>query len=149
VQYYRIKNWQKYQYGSGEPRYEKLPWIKLHRDLINSRMWIKANPTQRSLAIVLLVSCDSCGQFASDLRHISALFGSNSRSIRVQFALNFLLEMGFIELIDESERQLSSPRRSDKIREDQSEKSLVKQVRELREKNGLAIDERTKQLTES
>lgn len=96
---YRVRNWDKYQYSREGIKFRNLPWIKIHRDLLTSKEWIKSNGCTKIVLLVILLIADNFGRFDSELECISTLVGPNYGPIRVQVAINFLLEMGFIEVI--------------------------------------------------
>ena len=91
--YFRIVNWASFQhYRDRAP-----PWIKLHRELLSSRVWVNSTDQSRVLAIAsMLLAAATDNKIPNDpayVRRVAYLDGDPD------FAP--LIANGFIEIIDE------------------------------------------------
>lgn len=68
--YYRIKNWEQYQhYKDRSP-----PWIKLHRNLLQSETWVMLSDAGRVLAIAsMMIAADTENKIPANARYIRRL----------------------------------------------------------------------------
>lgn len=94
MQFLRITKWDEYQhYKDRDP-----PWIKLHKKMLSSRVWIKTDDAAKLLAIALmLVAAEKGNRIDADPEYIKDL-------CRLKQTPDFapLIALEFIELIDEN-----------------------------------------------
>ena len=92
--YFRIKSWAKYQhYKKRNP-----PWIKLHRELLQSRIWVVADDASRVLALAsMMLAAATNNKISTDplyLQRVAYLSGPPD--------LLRLADLDFIEFINEN-----------------------------------------------
>jgi hypothetical protein len=97
VRYYRIKNWERFQYSKDGVRFKNLAWIKLHRDILISHDWIKATDHRKVCMIVLILLANDRGEGRLDEGWVRAAGGLKAGTDWVYF-----VKSGFIELIDQN-----------------------------------------------
>lgn len=90
--YFSIPNWTYYQhYKDRNP-----PWIKLHREILDSDDWIGWSDASRLLAITLMmVASESYGLIKADMAYIKKRLRMDA-----EVDLEPLVESGFIECHD-------------------------------------------------
>lgn len=101
MKFYRIVNWEEYQhYKDRSP-----PWIKLHRNLLTSETWVSSDSETRVLAIAIMMLA------AATDNKIPAKPGYVRRAAYLDNDPDFepLIEMGFIEIIEENPSSASAP----------------------------------------
>lgn len=97
--FFRIKSWSKYQhYKKRNP-----PWIKLHRELLQSRVWVVLDDASRVLALAsMMLAAATNNKISTDplyLQRVAYLSGPPD--------LKRLAELDFIEFIDDSENDVT------------------------------------------
>jgi len=138
VRYYKIKNWDKFQYRKkdyedGRP---KLPWIKLHRNILTSSEWISLKDNEKGHFLSLLLIANDHGLIENDARMCQLCARLRRKPDLVKF-----LKLGLIEVYgvpEENESAFSAhqsqnrieKRREDQIREEKKE-LLKAQIRNL------------------
>lgn len=94
TKYISVKNWDRYQHYKDRCP----PWIKLHRELITSHMWVGSDDASRVLAVaIMLLASDTDNKIPYDLAYIQ-----RRAYINGDVNLEFLIEAQFIEIIDEN-----------------------------------------------
>lgn len=90
----RVMGWEKYQhYKDRNP-----PWIKLHRELLTSNTWVSLNDASRVLAIAIMVLAAATGnRTKAEPGYLKRVAYLNAEP-----DLRPLVEVGFIEIIDEN-----------------------------------------------
>ena len=112
----RIKNWAKFQHYSNR---HSMPWIKLHKSLLDDRKFMSLQDDSKWLAIQLWLLAsegDVKGEIDCEMEDLAFRTRKNLRSLEAQ--LNSLIDNGFIEnastMLADCEHEASL----DKIRED-------------------------------
>jgi hypothetical protein len=97
----RVMGWEKYQhYKDRNP-----PWIKLHRELLTSNTWVSLDDAGRVLAIAIMMLAAATGnRIKAEPRYLMRVAYLNAEP-----DLRPLVEVGFIEIIDENSEHASSP----------------------------------------
>ncbi len=90
--HFRIVAWNNYQhYKDRNP-----PWIKLHRELLTSRMWVSCNDETRALAVAcMLLAAATENNIPADTAYLKRVAYLNKKP-----DLKPLLDIGFIEAIE-------------------------------------------------
>jgi len=87
----RLCNWQEYQHYKDRCP----PWIKLHSNLLNSRLWVMCDDASRVLAFALMILASKHGnEIPMDEEYIKAV------SRIKKFELKPLIDIGFCEMLD-------------------------------------------------
>ena len=95
MKFLRIREWAKYQhYHDRNP-----PWIKLHRDLLNSFTWVTLDDDSRLLAIVCMVLAAETGNRIP----LDRDFIQRRAHFKKRPDTRPLIDVGFAELIEESD----------------------------------------------
>lgn len=129
---YRICSWDKYQhYKDRNPK-----WIKLHTELLSSRMWVMLDDASRVLAIACMVlAAREHGCFDADPEFVKRVAFLNSTPDFSQ-----LIKYGFLELLNEDGTVASDPlascyqsaslekRREEKRRSEKRRKEYVERL---------------------
>lgn len=93
ARYYRIKNWDQYQhYKDRSP-----PWIKLHRNLLQSETWVMLDDPGRVLAIAsMMLAADTENKIPANASYIR-------RVAYLDYDPDFspLIELGFLEIVED------------------------------------------------
>lgn len=100
MEHFRIRNWQEFQhYKDRNP-----PWIKLHRELLNSRTWVALDDASRVLAIaIMLIASENNNEIPLDPGFIQRrAFLSGLPDLEPLFSI------GFIELCSEEKTPLAN-----------------------------------------
>jgi len=94
AQFLRIRAWGRFQhYKDRDP-----PWIKLHRELLTSQTWVSLDDASRVLAIAfMLLAAGTDNKIPAEARYLKRVAYLNSEP-----DWRPLLEIGFIDLIDEN-----------------------------------------------
>lgn len=94
----RLCNWQEYQHYKDRCP----PWIKLHSNLLNSRLWVMCDDASRVLAFALMILASKHGnEIPLDEEYIKAV------SRVKKFELKPLLDIGFCEMLDDASNVLA------------------------------------------
>ncbi len=93
--HFRIVAWNNYQhYKDRNP-----PWIKLHRELLTSRMWVSCNDETRALAVAcMLLAAATENNIPADTAYLKRVAYLNKKP-----DLKPLLDIGFIEAVESKE----------------------------------------------
>lgn len=99
-QFFRIVSWAKYQhYKDRAP-----PWIKLHRELLTSRMWVELDDAGRVLAIAsMMLAAATDNRIPAEPRYLKRV-----AYLDYDPELQPLIDCGFIEIIDENSESAST-----------------------------------------
>lgn len=141
MRYYKIKNWEKYQYRKkdyeeGRP---KLPWVKLHRNILTSSAWISLKDNEKAHYLSLILIANDHGLIENDARMCQLCARLRRKPDLVKF-----LNLGLIEVYNvpgqndcavsahKSQNRIEK-NREDKIREEKKE-LLKAQIRNLDKK---------------
>lgn len=108
---FRIVEWGKYQhYKNRNP-----PWIKLHREILTSRMWVGSSDETRVLALsCMLLAAASDNSIPMDPAYMKRVAYLNKPP-----NLKPLIDIGFIEIIDNNDtcKQMLADARPEKEKE--------------------------------
>lgn len=104
VQYFRPRNWQKFQHY----RNRRPPWIRFYTDLLTDHAFNQLTPLQQLILMKLWLLYAVIGKpLVNDTRWIGAQLGLDSRGIGK--ALPTLFSNDFIELCDENASNMLAP----------------------------------------
>lgn len=143
LKFLHIKNWEKYQHYKGRHQI----WVKLYKDIVNSRLWVSLSDAKKAHLIALLCIANEQGNIDHDTTIVRLRAG-----LRRPPDLQFFLKVGFLEpIIDLNEMAASKPlansytekRREEKKREEGvdlitptklSREQIKKQIQEAMDK---------------
>lgn len=119
MQFFRIKNYEEYQ--SKKADRNCLPWIKLHKKIMNDYSYGELKAAEKLMYIHMLLIADQvCNKFPLDAKWMRAKLGVNAKWDYKTFE-----RLGFIEIIGTEENNKSPPRREENIIEEKSKHNIT------------------------
>jgi len=90
----KIVNWEKFQHY----KHRNPPWVRLYRDLLNSRTWILLDDASRVLAVsLILLAADNDNKIPLDLAYIQ-----RRAYLHTKPNVQRLIELNFVEVTDDA-----------------------------------------------